>query len=109
MREKYLATTFSLSMLPCFPNRVSIEELDERTFAMELADGFKSVIGHESTAKLLSQKFNKEIQFNRASIQLKPYDKLLVVVPQFRAEEAREFSEAEIKDLKFRYFIVVVF
>ena len=102
--KNVITTTFSVSMLPASEEASS--RLNEETFNRELGDDFESYVGHEATAKLLSTKFGKEIPFNRANITLTPDIKLFVAVPQFRVDVAREFTEDEIKNAKFRYFII---
>jgi len=94
-------------MLPASEEaNLRVREVNEETFNRELGDDFESYVGHEATAKLLSAKFGKEISFNRANITLTPAVKLFVAVPQFRVDVAREFTEDEIKNAKFRYFII---
>ena len=102
-----ITTTFSISMLPASEEaNLRIREVNEETFNRELGDDFESYVGHEATAKLLSAKFGKDIPFNRANITLTSDVKLFVAVPQFRVDVAREFTEDEIKNAKFRYFII---
>jgi hypothetical protein len=71
-----------------------------------LQRGFKSIVGHEETAKILSKKLGVEVAYNRESVTLNRGDELLVAVPQFRAERSREFTLEEIVKSEFRYFIV---
>jgi hypothetical protein len=85
-----------------------IREVNEETFNRELGDDFESCVGHEVTAKLLGAKFGKEIPFNRSNVTLTPDIKLFVAAPQFRVDVAREFTEDEIKNAKFRYFIIEI-
>jgi hypothetical protein len=85
-----------------------IREVNEETFNRELGDDFESSVGHEATAKLLSAKFGKDIPFNRTNVTLTPDVRLFVAVPQFRVDVAREFTEDEIKNAKFRYFIIEI-
>jgi hypothetical protein len=105
--KNVITTTFSVSMLPASEeSNLRIREVSEETFNRELGDDFESYVGHEATAKLLSAKFGKEIPFNRANVTLTPDIKLFVAVPQFRVDVAREFTEDEIKNARFRYFII---
>jgi hypothetical protein len=67
-----------------------------------------SAIGHQSTANVLSHLLEREIPANRISITLTPYDTLIVFQLLSRLEEGRILSEEEIKQLKFKFFVVVV-
>jgi len=105
--KKVITTTFSVSMLPVIGQaNLRIREVSEDTFNSELGDDFESYVGHETTAKLLSEKLGKDIKFNRANLMLEPNMRLFVAVPQFRVEVAREFTPEEIEKAKFRYFII---
>jgi len=105
--KNIITTTFSVSMLPASEEaNLRIREVNEETFNCELGDDFESSVGHEATAKLLSAKFGKDIPFNRTNVTLIPDIKLFVAVPQFRVDVARVFTEDEIKNAKFRYFII---
>jgi hypothetical protein len=102
---RYLAASFSVSMLPQGGSCI-VREISEQVFRELLDQPFVSAVGHEVTAKILGQKFGKDIAFNRQNIQLQRGDELLIAVPQFRAEQSREFSEEEIAKAQFRYFLV---
>jgi hypothetical protein len=107
--KNIITTTFSVSMLPVSEEaNLRIREVNEETFNRELGDDFESSVGHEATAKLLSAKFGKDIPFNRTNVTLTPDVRLFVAVPQFRVDAAREFTEDEIKNAKFRYFIIEI-
>jgi hypothetical protein len=102
---RYLATSFSVNMLPKMGS-CQVQEISEEVFRELLDQPFVSAVGHEVTAKILGQKFGKDIAFNRTNIQLQRGDQLLVAVPQFRAEQSREFTEEEIAKAQFRFFLV---
>lgn len=73
---RYLGNAFSLQML----------SLDEETnvkvtpvTAAEVAQaGFKSVVGHEDTANVLTALLGVEVAFNRESVRLEAGDELYV-------------------------------
>ena len=107
----YLTTTYTPAMqgngIPC----LGITEITEDTFKAELSNAAKGqlviAVGHENTAKILSGKLGITIPMNRVSITLKKNDILLCTIPQFRAPSgAREFTDEEIAESKFRYFFV---
>ena len=103
-KEVIVTTTISPSMI--WKDPVIIKEIDEKEFKelIEKRD-FKSAVGHEVTAKILSKKFNIDIKFNRENIAITYNTLILAAIPQFRVSESREFTEDEIKSAEFRYFI----
>jgi len=46
--------------------------------------------------------------FNRANLVLNLGDELLVIIPNFRSNEAREFTQKEILDAGWRIFNIEV-
>ena len=100
---KFLSTAFSVSMVG--DREVSIREVKEGEFLALLGEDFVSAVGHQTTADILSRRWNKTILFARQNISCT--DNLIcVAVPQIRFDEAREFTEKEIKEAPFRFFVV---
>lgn len=99
----FLATTFSPMMIasgnahvrPC-----SLREIRRR------ARGARSAVGHENTARLLTELLDHPVGFNRVNLELTQGDNLLVVTPCFRVSEAREFTDAELMASNWRCFSV---
>jgi hypothetical protein len=56
-----------------------------------------SAIGHEGTAKLLSQILDYEVPFNRIQITLSKGNIGLIITLAFRPEEGRIFNYEELK------------
>jgi len=56
---------------------------------------FISAVGHEATAKALSNVFGIEIQFNRVQITLQPGDKLLAINLKKRLPEGQVLKTVE--------------
>jgi len=104
--DQWLTTTFSPMMLSQGTN-AWISELQEIP-SRERLMLFTSAVGHENTAKILSLKLGVAVNVNRINLTLKPGDLVLAAIPQFRAEQAREFSEEEIEQAEFRYFLIRV-
>ncbi len=102
----YLATTFTPSMLA--PRTRALVREIECEEAKGLARGAVSAVGHEVTAHILTQKLGYPVQFSRVSLTLQPGDAVVCVIPQFRAEVAREFTREEIERAPFRCFHVEV-
>jgi len=100
---KFLSTAFSVSMVG--DREVCIKEVKEGEFLALIKEDFVSAVGHQTTADILSRRWNKTILFARQNISCT--DNLIcVAVPQIRFDEAREFTEEEIKEAPFRFFIV---
>lgn len=98
---EYLATTFSPAMLSPGTSANVVE--------CDLADipaGLYSIVGHEVTAAVLTALLGEPVTFRRASVALAAGDGLFVVVPNFRAAEAREFTRGEVEAAGFRCFVV---
>ena len=96
---KYIANTFSPMMLR--ENEwaeVTPIDLDE------IPSGLTSVVSHEITARVLSTLLGEEVQFNRTNLSLKLGDTLYCVIPNFRAQEAREFTHEEVSEAGYRCF-----
>jgi len=63
--------------------QISVEEASE----LLKKEQFTSAVGHESTAKALSNIFGVEIAFNRIQITLQPGDRLLSIILKKRLPE----------------------
>ena len=101
--ERVLAAAFSVSMIR--DREISIKEVKESEFLALLQDDFVSAVGHQTTADILSRRWGKTVLFARRNISCT--DKIIcVAVPQIRFDEAREFTEKEVKEAPFRFFIV---
>lgn len=62
--------------------------------------GFMSFIGHEATARLLSQLFGVAIQFNRGMAEIQRGDTLLICSLKVRLQEGeikQSLSDEEVK------------
>jgi len=122
--KTYLTSTFSLSMLPP-GGRARVDEVDEGTFRIQALKASRvgdliPAVGHENTAGLLRDRLfrsrihggflrgSPERLFARLNITLASGERLLAAVPQFRPPETREFSDKEVAEARFRFFIVEV-
>jgi hypothetical protein len=109
----YLTTTFSPSMLPEWGS-VEVSEIPLARFQFEVrraGDNLVPAVGHENTAGILEKQLEGVVYrlprlFNRINIVLEPGDMVLAAIPQFRADAAREFSDREIFEAEFRYFVI---
>jgi hypothetical protein len=76
--------------------RVTVEEAREI-----LSGGFISAVGHEGTAKLLSQLLGINIQAERRTIFMKPGDRAIHFFLKTRLPEGVVLSEDELRKLDF--------
>ncbi len=58
-----------------------------------------SAIGHQATARLLSELLGIEITFNRITITVKSGDVFICFQPQMRLEEGKVYSYEEMKKI----------
>ena len=76
--------------------KISVEEAKQI-----LSKDFISAVGHEATAKLLTQLLGVEIPVNRIAIYLEPGDTGIHFFLKTRLPEGKVLSEAELKTLDF--------
>jgi len=88
-------TSYTLTFVPMQMEHV--RKLIE--FAIENNVPIISIVGHESTAKLLSQLLNIDIKVNRINYTLQDSDLLLVFVVPVRLPEGRVLNEEELEKL----------
>ena len=116
MAKVILANAFSLSMLKpehvkqgvqIFIKELSIEEVKEL-----LSQGFESAIGHESTAKILTQLLGVEVPTRRIMVTLEPEITLIVFQLMERLPEGKILTERELQQLiergKAKFFLVKI-
>jgi len=76
------------------------------------SEKFVSYIGHESTAKLLSQLLGVNVPTNRAFYKAQDGDILVIVVPKQRLPEGKVLNQEEIQKMlqegKIGFYIVTV-
>jgi len=94
-----LSNAFSLSMLKQLPAVIKVEEISVGQVKELIKSGFESVIGHESTAKILSQLLNIEVPVKRTMVSLDHETVLVVFQLLERLPEGKVLTEEEIKQL----------
>ncbi len=104
----YLSTTFSPTMLSPGKDKAIVGECSLDFIKQKLQHGFRSVVGHQVTAAILETLLGTDVPFNRTRVQLETGDILLCVIPNFRADESREFTFQEVASAGFRCFEVTV-
>jgi hypothetical protein len=78
---------------------ISRVDVDVATEILKQVNRIESYIGHEATAKLLSQLSGREIQFNRAQYTPKRGDVALVV--RLKTRPAADVKDLKVEDLEF--------
>lgn len=68
----------------------------ERAISLIKDRGYQSAVGHEVTAQILTALIEMPVRFNRVNLSLNPMDEVIAIVPNFRADVAREFTREEV-------------
>jgi len=83
--------------------KVTVEEAKQLIASQP---NFISAVGHEATAKVLSQLLGVNIPFNRQSIYLQPGDRAIHFFLRTRLPEGRVLTEDELSN-KLDYWLVL--
>ena len=67
----------------------------------------QSAVGHEATAKLMSELFDAQIPMNRQTIEMKPGDKAIVFRLLERLPEGKVLDEKELKSVKYEIGVMI--
>ena len=103
----YLLNTFSPMMMAEGTGiKTLVKEISIYEAMENLEKGFTSGISHEITAKIISVLLMENISFDRKNIVLNRNDKAICIVPNFRADVAREFTWLEVTGAGYRCFKV---
>ena len=103
MSQRILATTFSPAML-----RPGMEAKVSECPLKDVPEWAESAVGHEVTAKVISALLGRPVEFKRTTVELRDGAVLYCIVPTFRADVAREFTQEEVTAAGFRCFRVEV-
>ena len=115
-----LANTFSPNMLPLnrrVVHSVQFLELSLRSakrlveIAKEHGIPIESVVGHEGTARIMSELLDIEVPVNRVQYTMSHEDTLLVLTLGFRPPEGKVYSYEELEQLhkegKLKFIVAV--
>jgi len=96
----YLTNTFSLNMLKPKKGELDFEPIPFEE-AKKILDTKEvvSYISHQSTAQVLKELLQKEIEFNRKNLVLEDGDTVLVFQIKKRPQEGQIFTEEELKEI----------
>jgi len=96
----YVANAFSLGMLP--ETTVSIQAKPitlEEARKLLSENEFKSVVGHEGTAIVLSKLLKLHVPFNRQAIKLEEGDTIIVFQLRFRLPEGAVLTQNDLMNI----------
>jgi len=92
----------SALVMPCSADRFSLicTKIDLETARLWIKAGdFISAVGHESTAKLLSELLGVEIKPNRIFVNMELFDEALTIQFLERIQEGKVLSKEELEEL----------
>ena len=96
----YIANAFSLGMLHSMPATLRVADIHLPQVRELLSNSqWQSAVGHETTAKLLSQLLGIEIPYNRVQLKLNSGDRVIVFQINKRLPEATSLSEEDLKEI----------
>jgi PIN domain nuclease of toxin-antitoxin system len=109
----YISNSFSLSMLNSNKSEsltlnLKVKEIDISEVKEMLNNQWVSAVGHESTAKVMSQIVGIDIPYNRIQVKLEKNDKIIVFQLLTRLEEGKVLSDEELKALPHKWILVEV-
>ena len=88
---------------------IKIEKISEEMVKEILRkQEFVSAIGHESTARLISNKLGIQVPANRIQIKVKKGDKIVVLQLLQRLPEGKILTEEELQQIPIQWFMVIV-
>jgi len=102
----YISNSFSLNMLRHERELILIYPEDIKWIKRMISKGFVSAVGHEATAKLLSQLLGVEVPMNRTEVKIEYGDKLIVFQLMQRLPEGKILTEEELKQLPYKFLVV---
>jgi hypothetical protein len=84
---------------------VRMRKADIKEVMQVLQRGFMSAIGHEGTARLLTELLGVQVPYNRVSVSLQPGDVAIHFVLKTRLPEGKVLSYEELQQLDFVFII----
>ncbi len=88
--------------------QVLIEKVPVEKAKEFVDDSFVSAVGHEATAKLLTELLGADIPLNRVAIEMRPGDQALHFVLRQRLPEGTVLNIEALKTLEFDFYITTV-
>ena len=99
-----VANAFSVNMVPNGADLSIVRvtpEVAREVIDRAVENGFEvvSIVGHESTAKLISQMLGHEVGVNRVNYVMMPEDVIIAVVVGTRLPEGKVLNDKEIQEM----------
>lgn len=109
----YLVNAFSAGMIVDILNDGDVTVVfkkinDIEDVKMLLKSGFISVVGHETTAKLLGRMLDVDVPVNRISVKLKKGDIVVIFQLNQRLPEGVVLDEELLKNIDFTFILGTV-
>ncbi|MEM3488155.1 MAG: DUF1874 domain-containing protein [Nitrososphaerota archaeon] len=105
----YLASAFALGMIEEPIALLKVVRIDVEDAQRWLrVSKYVSIVGHESTANLMSTLLSLPVSVNRANIKLKRGDRVIVFQIMTRLPEGKVLSEEELKSIPTAWYLVEV-
>lgn len=92
----YLTNTFSPRMLRTGASAYVSGLSPREAMGMACAPNIVDCISHDVTASIFSGLLGRKVEHTRVDLSLEPGDQLICLIPNFRANEAREFTYDEV-------------
>ena len=105
MARIILSNAFSVNMLK-HDELLFFGQIDLETAKTLAQDGIYSVIGHQSTADLLSAKLGVEIKMNRENYKKESDDSIIVCLPSKRLDEGKVLTLDELNQIDIKFWII---
>ncbi|MEM0106511.1 MAG: DUF1874 domain-containing protein [Zestosphaera sp.] len=105
----YLASAFALGMIeePIALLKVVRIDIEDAKKWLKVSK-YVSIVGHESTANLMSALLSLPVSVNRTNIKLKRGDRVIVFQIMTRLPEGKVLSEEELKNVPTAWYYVEV-
>jgi hypothetical protein len=102
-----LANAFSLQMLPRCSHELDFSPIDlDMVRGLVFCNECYSVVGHEATARLLSELLGVTVAYNRERYILSPGDCVVCAVLRDRIPEGKVLSKEEIQAVGIDWWMV---
>ena len=106
MKRNVIANAFSVNMLKG-DSMLFFSQADLETVKHYISEGeIHSIVGHQSTADLLSAKLGVKIELNRENYKKERTDSLIVCLPSKRLDEGQVLSKEELEKIDIKFWII---
>lgn len=101
-----IANAFSVNMLK-EDSLLFFAKVDLDIVKSYIAQGeIYSIIGHQSTADLLSAKLGVKVELNRENYKKEKEDRIIVCLPSKRLEEGKVLSLEELEQIDIKFWVI---